>query len=155
MHNIPPSSWQVNTYAYEYICIQEWSNLGMLFINITRSTHAHLCLTPACRLCVCVICGCRWGARGTCYVCCRRSCLVCEKSCLVWETSCEIWGVYCGRGAVSCWRRAVNCSNCIWVYVYVTKFHMTFLSVTHHVCTYVRTMYSYFVRIDPWFRALR
>jgi len=46
--------------------------------HVTRNMHAHLCLVPVCRLCVCIICGCRWGVHGMCYVCCRprRSCLV-------------------------------------------------------------------------------
>jgi len=38
--------------------------------NITRNTHVHVCLTPVRRLCACVICRCRWGACGVCYVCC-------------------------------------------------------------------------------------
>jgi len=41
----------------------------------TRDTHAHLCLALVRRLCAHVICRCRQGMRGTCYVCCRRSCL--------------------------------------------------------------------------------
>jgi len=46
-------------------------------ICITRNTHTHLCLAPMCRLCVRIICSCKWSARGKCYVCCRpRRCLV-------------------------------------------------------------------------------
>ena len=41
--------------------------------------HAHLCLAPVRRLCACVICRC-----GTCYVSCRRSCLVFIVSKLQW-----------------------------------------------------------------------
>ena len=44
---------------------------------ITRNTHAHLCPRASAQtMRVRHICMCRWGARGTCYVCCRRSCLV-------------------------------------------------------------------------------
>ena len=43
-----------------------------------RNTHAHLCLAPVRRLCARVICGCRWGARGTCYNCCWK--LFCVSS---------------------------------------------------------------------------
>ena len=41
--------------------------------------------------CACIICECRWDARGMCYVCYKRSCLVCEKSCLVREMICLLW----------------------------------------------------------------
>ena len=38
--------------------------------SFTRNAHAHLCLTPVRRLRARVIkCGCRWVARGMCYVC--------------------------------------------------------------------------------------
>ena len=43
-----------------------------LFAIITRNTHAHLCLMPVRRLCAARH---MRGARGTCYVCYRRSCL--------------------------------------------------------------------------------
>jgi len=59
-------------------------------------------------------------------------------------------------------RAYLNVSDCVthtwprprpW---YVTTFRVTFLSVTHHIRMYVRTyVHTYFVRIDPRFRASR
>jgi len=140
--------------------------------TLTRNTHAHLCLAPVRRLCARFLCGCRWGARGTCYVCCRIG----EASCLVFVVS-KPWWLRCAvvpdlhlhrqSRLRSIWVEHIWVCQTVWrtygLYLgarpclcYVTTFRVTFLSVTHHVRTYVRTyVHTYFVRIDPGFRASR
>ena len=62
-------------------------------------------------------------------------------------------------GAVSQGVRGTCYVCCIELHPYLwyeTTFRVTFLSLTHHVLTYVRThVHTYFVRIDPRFRASR
>ena len=91
--------------------------------------------------------GCRWGARGTCYIC--------EFAVeAVW--CCSIQAAMAlhprppspsPKNAEQYLSRAyLNVSDCVthiwpilWYIRYVMTFHVTFLSVTHHVCTYVCT----------------
>jgi len=111
----------------------------------------HLCFVPVCTICVCVICRCRWGTRGTCYVCCR-SCLECEKSCLVWERNCSSISIAKERRHLQSSNLSESSiSECVrlcdvhMAYTYgpgqVTcmywHFMWHFLSVTHRRCTYV------------------
>ena len=101
------------------------------FSDATRNMHAHLCPTPVCRLC-----GCRWGACGTCCVCCRTLFGVCEMSCLVPKNSNQ---PHLPESNISeCVRLCDVHMAYTWVgHMYVTTFRMTFLSMTHHVRTYI------------------
>ena len=126
------------------------STTKVTFCTITRNTHAHLCLAPVCRLCVRVICGCRWGMRGKCYGC-RPSCLVLVVFKPRWHRHAVVpdLNLHHQRTLSS---THLNVSDCVTHIIYglylwyVTTFRVTFLSMTHHV-------HTYFVRIDPRFRA--
>ena len=82
---------------------------------------------------------CRWGTNGTCCICCR-SCLVCavysaKEHCRPQSTT-SIWVKYIWVYQ-TVWR---TYGLYLWPWVgdtYVTTFHMTFLSVTHHIRTYI------------------
>ena len=119
-------------------------------LEFTRNTHAHLCLTPVHRLCTHVICGCRWGARGTCYIYCRprRSCLVLVGPKLRWPHHAIIPNLHLQRqrtlssthlseSSISECVRLCNAHNYGLYIWYVTTFHVTFLRMTHHVRTYI------------------
>ena len=124
--------------------------------------HAHLCLTLVHRLCwTRSICGCRWGAHGICYVCCRRSCLVFVVFKPRWPhraTSISIakehrhpWSI--SESSVS---ECVRLCDTHMVYIYSMACNDILRDIPErdpprmYVHTYVHT---YFVRIDPRFRA--
>ena len=136
-----------------------WTRLRYMY---TRNTHAHLCLTL---VLVCRLCACASYAGAACVMfCCRRTV---EKLFGVCSIQAMMAPPYhrprppapSPKNAIirtSIWM----CQTHTWLYglwyVHVTTFHVTFLSMTHHICTNVRThVYActYFVRIEPWFRA--
>jgi len=81
--NLPPRFGMAYKCVNVYACVTGVMNC---LPPQNRNRHAHLCLTPVHRLCARIICGCRWGARGTRYVCRpRRSCLVLVVSKLRWH----------------------------------------------------------------------
>ena len=121
-------------------------------------------LTFDLRQCTDYVHRCRWGTRGTCYVCCRRSCLVFVVSKLWWPCRAVIPNLHLHHpwSTASIWvehtwmcqsvRPWVGCmyvmTFCVtfwmcqsvrpWVgCMYVTTFCVTFLSVSHHIRTYV------------------
>ena len=111
-------------------------------ILVTRNMHVHLCLVPVCRLCT----------RGTCYVCCRP-----RRSCLVFVVTKPRWPrctvipdlhLHCQRALSSTNLSELSISECVrlcdthyGLYLWhVTTFRVTFLSMTHHVRTYIRTL---------------
>ena len=121
-------------------------------------------LTFDLRQCTDYVHRCRWGTRGTCYVCCRRSCLVFVVSKLWWPCRAVIPNLHLHHpwSTTSIWvehtwmcqsvRPWVGCmyvmTFCVtfwmcqsvrpWVgCMYVTTFCVTFLSVSHHIRMYV------------------
>ena len=101
--------------------------------KLTSNMHAHLCLTPLCR--------CRWGEHGTCYVCCRRSCLVFVVSKPRWP-HCAVVSESISITKEHHWLHLseLNISDCVrlcdahMAYTYgIMTFCVTFLSVTPYV----------------------
>ena len=120
----------------------------MCFICITRNTHAHLCLVPVHRLCADYACASYAGAgeaRVARYVCCRRSCLVFVASKQWWPRCTVVPDLRLHqkrmprhpRSTTSIWvKQTVKRTYGLHLW-YVSTFHVTFPSVTHHVGTYV------------------
>ena len=124
--------WTISRLHYVAVC-----NEYILGIRVCIFA-SHPC---ACRLC---IYGCKWGARGTCYVCCR-SCLMFVVSMLRWPHRAIVPDLHLYRhrtlsSVINYLSRAIWICQTVWctygLYLcYITTFHITFLSVTHHVHT--------------------
>ena len=125
------------------------------YLYLTRNTHAHLCIAPVCRLRAGVICGCRWGVHGTCWP--RRTCLVLVVSKLQWPSCAVISDLHLHRqrtlSSTHLSQAYLNVSDCLthirMAYTYGMKQH----SVWHSWAWPTTYVHTYFVRIDPRFRA--
>ena len=127
------------------------------YISNTRNTHVHLYLEPVHRLCVRVICGCRWGIRGMCYVSCRsrRSCLVFVVSKSQWPCRTVVPDLHLHRqrtlSSPHLSRAYLNVSDCV---THIWPILMVCNNIPHDIPDHEHDPpLMYLVRIDPWFRA--
>ena len=142
--------WTISRLHYVAVC-----NEYILGIRVCIFA-SHPC---ACRLC---IYGCKWGARGTCYVCCR-SCLMFVVSMLRWPHRAIVPDLHLYRhrtlsSVINYLSRAyLNLSDCV---MHIWPIPMLYNDIPHYIseCDPPRTythQHMYFVRIDPQFKASR
>jgi len=78
---------------------------------------------PVHRLCEHIICGCKWGTHGTCYVCCRP-----RRSCLVFVVSKPQW-----PAAPSSPTSISIVKECCYPYIYLSRAYLNMSDCVTHI----------------------